>query len=373
LLELSFYSIAIMFLRFQNLILRYIIFNVGAFFLILISTTFYCCNHKHVSRYRISGEITGDVPKYIYLYHGNERDSSKVTNGKFYFVGNVKSPVLASLDVPPVSTIEDPFYLENANIDIKVKVEKKDYKNLKVNFIKIEEFLGTETHNSQLEFESFKEKFSNSPDWNQRLYIWLKDYIAKNPKHPYGVDLLSRFARDSTLSFNQIKELYQLVDSTTNAKFSLAEIRKIILPAKRLVKGNNLQNFKLPNKDSIMVSTSKFKGKVLYIDFWASWCKPCRIKNKKLKNIYDHFKNHNFEVLGVSLDTDKKEWIRAMDLDGLQWANVIDLGGLQGRIAANFGITFLPYDMLVDPNGVIIGVNIDNAQLKLILNESLPE
>ncbi|MNK94849.1 Thiol:disulfide interchange protein TlpA [compost metagenome] len=121
-----------------------------------------------------------------------------------------------------------------------------------------------------------------------------------------------------------------------------------------------------------MVSLTDFKGKYLLIDFWASWCVPCRAANPGVVKLYNHYKAKNFDVLGISLDKgDKTKWIEAIRKDGLIWHHISDLKGWDNEISRAFGINSIPATVLVDPNGVIIARNLSEQQLETFLEEKL--
>lgn len=127
--------------------------------------------------------------------------------------------------------------------------------------------------------------------------------------------------------------------------------------------GQQAPEISLPNiKDSI-VTLSSFKGKVVLIDFWASWCGPCRRSNPAVVKLYNKYRNSGFEVLGVSVDSKKNAWLRAVKQDNINYAQVLERGG-QSNFAYKYGVTQIPTTFLLNKKGIIVGIDLEGKELE---------
>jgi thiol-disulfide isomerase/thioredoxin len=120
-----------------------------------------------------------------------------------------------------------------------------------------------------------------------------------------------------------------------------------------------------------MVSLSSFHGKYLLVDFWASWCGPCRAENPNVVRAYNEFKGKNFAILGVSLDKERDAWLEAIRADGLGWTHVSDLKFWQSKAVETFNFNGIPFNVLIDPQGTVIAEGLRGEFLEEKLKEVL--
>jgi len=336
--------------------------------LILIATLFSCKESKLQTSFTLDGIVKGNAPEYLYLEYGKRRDCTIVKNNKFQFTGIIKNPIEASFIIPPASAMtNDWFYLENNKINMEITVEKKKIKQYEISFIKIDTIAGTKTAHIRCNFEKFEKLNHDNDDWSSLLFLRLKDIIEKNPSNNYSSFLLTQSA--TKLNKEQIDVLFNKIDTLAISNQRLESLKRIIYPNLALKTGNKLFNFDLPNPNNKVISTRNFRGKVLYIDFWASWCRPCRKVNPELLKVYAKFKHNGFEILGVSIDKDIEKWKKAIVKDKLTWKNVIETDGFHGKIASKYNITAIPKNYLVDKNGNIISEDIAIDKLENFLKD----
>ncbi len=148
----------------------------------------------------------------------------------------------------------------------------------------------------------------------------------------------------------------------TNAQYDIASIN------------DSNRQIKLPTLKGDSLLLSSLKGKVILLDFWASWCGPCRASNKKLVRLYDKYKSQGFEIFGVSFDEEKKDWEKAIAKDKITWLQVIDSrGAWNNTTAADWGISVLPTSFLINKNGDIVGMDLEGKALESKIMELLKE
>lgn len=127
----------------------------------------------------------------------------------------------------------------------------------------------------------------------------------------------------------------------------------------------------LPNAKDSIINLSSYRGKIVLLDFWASWCGPCRTANPGVVRLYQKYKAKGFEVFGVSIDNKKQAWIRAIAQDKIKYTQVIDKAGWYSPIAQKYGINQIPTSFLLDRNGKIIAIDLEGKELENKLKELL--
>jgi len=130
-------------------------------------------------------------------------------------------------------------------------------------------------------------------------------------------------------------------------------------------------DFSLPDLKGDSLRLSSMKGKVFLLDFWASWCVPCRFSNKNLVKLYSKYKQNGFEILSVSLDDSKKEWMKAVNKDKITWLQINDSRGWDAKSAAKWQVDAIPASFLIDKNGDVVAINAEKKELENKIRELL--
>lgn len=188
-----------------------------------------------------------------------------------------------------------------------------------------------------------------------------------SPVAPFVVLVTSELEQDISV----LERRYQLLHKNVQSGFYGKMIRQQIVEKKAGAIGSEAIDFSQADTEGKKVSLSSFRGKYVLVDFWASWCRPCREENPNVVKAYNQFKDKNFTVLGVSLDNSRQPWLKAIKKDNLTWTHLSDLKGWNNEVAAQYNIQSIPQNFLIDPSGKIIAKNLRGPELLSRLCELL--
>jgi len=196
-------------------------------------------------------------------------------------------------------------------------------------------------------------------------------FIKAYPTSPVSPFLLCTLWPITSNEVDRVDGWVKLIDSSAMQNDFGAAIKEYVSTEKMFGYGQEAPNFVQNDVGGKPVELKSLRGQYVLVDFWASWCGPCRMENPNLVNAYHKFKGKNFTVLGVSLDRDKNKWMQAIQEDNLTWTHVSDLGYWNNAAAKLYKVQSIPQNFLLDPKGKIIGKNLRGPALDEFLQEKL--
>jgi len=346
----------------------------------------------------------------LYQFEGNKYiDSATLKDASFKFTGYISQPVNATLVfdnsgkgmsalLRRKSSIADAlrFYIHPGNIVITADqniaeaifslspINKDNYilqqrlKSIYRRQVLISQRLVAERDTNKLKAEKFtldSLEYARVPILKAFMMQHPDSYISLVALQDYERYLLGKDAYTlSVTHMEEIERMFSMLSADQRNTVLGKQVTYELTSMKTLKVGAPAPDFMQPDADEKPVQLSQFKGKYVLLDFWASWCGPCRKDNPAMVQIYHDFKNRNFTILGISLDdrAGKDDWLKAIKDDGLEWLQVSDLKHWDNRVVKLYSINAIPESILIDPNGRIAAKGLTPDELRTKLNQLLP-
>ena len=350
------------------------------------------CRCQTTTGYVIDGKIENYSGK-VFLLSPNKMDKLdtlgevNVDNGKFRLEGKVERVRFAWLKFEHAKQ-RIPLFLENTSFIIQVNMEGKslewkvsggNFQQLRVRFKEeVEDKLKEKQDSLEQEYQKCVEENNLFGKYHVRALVANLDTLYERQENKFiqeNDNLVSASLLYTRLAVlvkrKMLRGKYELLgDSARNS--TLGKILAGYAEKETdMRKSALLPDFSLQTPEDKSVSLHSVKAKVKIVDFWASWCGPCRAENPRVKKLYEKYHDAGLEVISVSLDTRKENWIKAIEQDGLPWIHLSDLQGWESPITKLYGIQGIPYLFVVDENNRIIETRLRGEELDRCVMEAM--
>lgn len=353
-----------------------ILFAVSVF--VFITATAQKTSPEKKFNIKIDGSIRNFKGTKLYIHHrwndAELLDSAKVINGKFTAILKSVEPNLYWFSVDRVTTqpTENVFFFADQT-PLKAtligdsmaystiqggqcQLDYLEYRNFINSLVVIQQKMQADfnlaVQNNDVNTQNaIKAEYQNL---NGQYITGLKNFIRSHPTSPVSAYILCNDFSASGIPMADVIETQALIDKSLYTTSYMKTVNKRIEESKGTTVGYTATNFSQLSTDGKKVSLTDFRGKYVLIDFWASWCKPCRMENPNVVAAYNRYKDKGFTVLGVSMDSNRDPWLAAIQQDNLTWTHVSDLKGWGNEVGKIYGVTGIPANYLIDKEGKIV-------------------
>jgi peroxiredoxin len=361
-------------------------------FLVILATSAFCFKPgKNIKTYHIIGQIKGIRNDSVYLYNTltNQKESTLAKDGKFSFSGHVDYPEMYQIYFDAEANKWFGIFLENSNISvhghidslINIRIEGSESNNEYRDY----RLYSKQVHHEYFILDSLMTEAQDVMEYDKadsleevtnkaahRILENVYDYASTHKNSvviPYITNMACFNTTDKILS-DKILDFLD-IDSRKNPR--ITALNKMIDDMNKTSVGQPAPDFELVSNKGNKVKLSSFRGKVVLLDFWTSWCNPCIKSFTGLKQVYEKYNGDQFEMIGFSVDKDKQAWEKSINTNNLPWMQLVDLKGADGITPKDYGIMFIPALFLIDKKGNIAGTNLHGKKLMKAIEEGITQ
>jgi thiol-disulfide isomerase/thioredoxin len=329
----------------------------------------------------VNGADSGSVVVLQFLGTDRKPDTANITGNQFEFKGKADEALVANIFIPQES--HDAVrglnvVVENSVINIEGNkdsfytatviggISNNDFNTLKKALRLYEDSM--ESVGIRAEEANIAGDTVLSAKLHEQQYVLekersttIKQFAIEHPKSVAGAYFVTT---EFNYTLSELDSIYNAFDSTIKNTTYVKKIKESIDAIKRTAVGQQAPEFEINNINGKPIALSSLRDKYIFVDFWASWCAPCRAENPTIVKAYKQYKGKEFEILGVSLDDNKQDWLAAIKKDKLPWLHVSDLKGWESSVVALYGIRGIPSNFLMDKEGKIIARDLHGDQLQ---------
>ena len=340
--------------------------------------------------YLLNGDVQGVEGK-VYLLTEDENEKvdtlgeAGISNAKFQLKGHVEQPVAAYLKFESMET-SFPVFLENATFRFRVdEAQVEDYTIEGGRLQQVGNQFRELKRQTDMKMDSLQVAYHQSikdDDLAYRMHVRALIYIADSIYEKMEDSLI--MANNNIVSASvvhqrviklmrskRLRHKYDLLGDTAQNTVPGRMLAKYLERDNYTTVGMKAPDFTQMTPEGEEISLYSVKAKVKIVDFWASWCGPCRAENPHLREVYKKYHPLGLEIIGVSLDSQKEAWLKAIEKDQLEWIHVSDLMGWENSVAKLFGVRMVPFTLILDENNTILATNLRGEKIDECLDKYL--
>lgn len=356
------------------------------FFSVLIGSAYSQKNNSKPFTFKIDGNVRNFTGPFVYVHHvwkdKTVTDSARVSGGKFNMTLKAVEPDMYWVTLQPGAGAQPNFFFFTDPTTIRLSLigdslnystatggpnqaVYDEYRAMINTMVQQQQkmqadYMAASQRGDGQTMQAIQQEFQNL---NARYVGNLKDFIRSHAKAEMSAYLLVSDLSNENIPSEHLIEAAGLIDPSLASNSHVQAANKKIATMRGTMVGYPANSFTMNTPEGKPVKLTDYKGRYVLIDFWASWCKPCRMENPNVVSAYNKYKDKGFTVLGVSMDSNKEAWMNAIKADNLTWQHVSDLKGWGNEAGILYGVKGIPQNFLLDKDGKIVAKDLRGPAL----------